>query len=219
MTKSMIRCLCALLALMLVCASTALAETVTKTYKTYTPVDEKVHTVDEETWEYPIVNGSAGSGKPASDSSLGSGEPVSDDSLGSGRPTGGDSYDEPHTYENGVCIYCGYAGETFTNAMGVVLTKGMPAADALKLVFDAIPASANPSIVGATADAGDKLTGLVKNGGEPATYVPALSAFPAETVDNTPCSVVTLAYTDATGNAVTENYAFDAADATFFKLY
>lgn len=208
MTKTMLRCLCALLALLLVCASAALAETVTKTYKTYTPVDEKTHTVDVETWEYPVVNGSAGSGKP-----------VSDDSLGSGKPAGSDSYDEPHTFENGVCIYCGYAAETFTNAMGVVLTKGMPAAEALKLVFDAIPASANPSIVGATADAGDNLVGLVKNGGEPATFVPALSAFPAETVDNVPCDVVTLAYTDKTGNAVTENYAFNAADATFVKLY
>lgn len=197
MTKSMLRCLCALLALLVICASAALAETEIQTYKTYTPVDEKVHTVDEETWEYPIVNGAPGSGRPA----------------------GSDSYDEPHTYVNGVCVNCEYAGETFTNAMNVVLTKGMTAADALKLVFDAIPASANPSIVGATADAGDKLTGLVKNGDEPAAYVPALSAFPAETVDDLPCSVVTLAYTDAAGNAVTENYAFDAADATLFKLY
>ena len=197
MTKSMFRSLCAVLALLLVCASAALAETEIKTYKTYTPVDEKYHTVDEETWEYPIVNGTPSSG----------------------RPTGGDSYDEFHTYENGVCVNCGYAGETFTNAMNVVVTKGMPAADALKLVLDAIPASANPSIVGATADAGDKLTGLVKNGDEPAAYVPALSAFPAETVDDIPCSVVTLAYADATGNAVTENYAFDAADATLVKLY
>ena len=99
MSKNIIRILCAALALVLVLCAAALAESESKTYTTYEQLDARQHTVYEETWIYPIVNGVASSGKP-----------------------GGDNvYEEPHTFVNGVCIKCGYAPETFTNAMGVVL--------------------------------------------------------------------------------------------------
>ena len=208
MTKSIIRCLCALMALLMLVSAAAMAETETKTYKTYEQLDAQRHTVYEETWIYPVINGTAGSGRPAGDSH-----------LGSGKPAGSDAYEEAHTFENGVCIYCGYAAETFTNAMGVVLTKGMPAADVLKQVVDAIPDGADKSVVGVTVDAGNNLMGLVENNGAQANFIPALAAFPAETVDNVPSNVVTLAYVDAQGKSVVENYAFSTADATLVKLY
>ena len=208
MNKNMIRVLCAVLALVLASCTAALAASETKTYKTYEPLDAQYHTVIEETWVYPIVNGKAGSGKPASDNS-----------LGSGKPSGSNSYKELHTFENGVCIHCGYATETFTNAMGIVLAKGMPAADVLKQVVNAIPEGVDKGFVSVTADAGDNLLGLVENNGAQANFIPALAAFPAQTVDGVPSNVVTLAYADAQGKSVVENYAFSTADATLVKLY
>ena len=208
MNKNIIRILCAMLALLVIASAAALAATETKTYKTYEPLDAQYHTVIEETWVYPIVNGKAGSGKPASDNS-----------LGSGKPSGSNSYKELHTFENGVCIHCGYASETFTNAMGIVLVKGMPAADVLKQVVNAIPAGVDKGFVGVTVDAGDNLLGLVENNGAQANFIPALAAFPAQTVDGVPSNVVTLAYADAQGKSVVENYAFSTADATLVKLY
>ena len=208
MTKNISRILCAVLALLMVASAVAcLAETETKTYKTYTPLDAQYHTVIEETWVYPVINGKASSGHPAGDSH-----------LGSGHPAGDNTYEEAHTFENGACIYCGYKAETFTNAMGVVLTKGMPADEALKQVLSAIPADANLSFVNA-ADAGNTLSGLVNNAAAPAEYTPALAAFPAQTVEDTPSNVVTLSYTGANGAAVTENYAFSTADATLVSLF
>jgi len=197
MSKNIIRTLCAALALILVLCAAALAETETKTYKTYEPLDAQQHTVYEETWIYPIVNGVPGSGKP-----------------------GGDNvYEEPHSFVNGVCVQCGYTAETFTNAMGVVLAKGMPAADALKQVFDAMHPDANMTFAGIAANDGDTLANLVNTAAEPDMFVPALAAFPAETVDDTPCNVVTLNYADDEGNPITENYAFSTADTTLVKLY
>ena len=193
---------------MLALCAVALAATETKTYTTYAPLDARLHTVTEETWVYPIVNGSAGSGKPAGDSK-----------LGSGKPSGSNSYTEPHTFVDGVCTLCGYKAETFTNAMGVVLTKGMPAAEALKLVTEAVPEGNDVGIVGVAVDVGNGLMDLVDNAAVPEAYIPALAAFPAETVDGTPSNVVTLAYNDRSGNAVTEAYAFSAADATLVKVY
>ena len=208
MNRKMIRILCAALVLMLAACAVALAATETKTYKTYTPLDAQFHTVTEETWVYPIINGSAGSGNPQGDNK-----------LGSGKPNGSNTYTEPHTFVDGVCTLCGYKAETFTNAMGVVLTKGMPAAEVLKLVVDAMPEDSDISFVEVPAEAGDAVMELVKNAAAPEEYIPALAAFPAETVDGTPSNVVTLAYNDLSGNAVTENYAFSTADTTLVKLY
>ena len=197
MSKNAIRILCAALALILVLCAAALAESETKTYTTYEQLDARQHTVYEETWIYPIVNGVPGSGKP-----------------------GGDNvYEEPHAFVNGVCVKCGYAPETFTNAMGVVLAKGMPAADALKQVFAAMPANANMKIVGAAANEGDELVKLVNNAAKPDTFTTPLAAFTAETVDNVPCNIVTLNYADDEDNPITENYAFSTADTTLVKLY
>jgi len=208
MKRNMIRVLCAALVLMLAACAVALAATETKTYTTYAPLDAQLHTVTEETWVYPIINGSAGSGKPASENK-----------LGSGKPSGSNTYTEPHAFVDGVCTLCGYKAETFTNAMGVVLTKGMPAAEVLKLVVDAMPEGNDISFVGVTVDAGDSLMELVKNAAAPEAYIPALAAFPAETVDGTPSNVVTMAYNDRSGNAVTESYAFSTADTTLVKVY
>ena len=207
MNKNMIRVLCAVLALVLAACTAALAASETKTYKTYAPLDEMFHTVTEETWVYPIVNGKPGSGKP-----------VSDNSLGSGKPSGENTYNEPHNFVGGVCMDCGYQAVTFTNAMGVVLAKRTPAVDTLKLVFDAI--QGEPSVVNGTVDAGETLTGLVANpAANPTEYLPVLESFPVETVDGVPCNVVTLSYNDRAGNPVTENYAFSTSDATLIKLY
>jgi hypothetical protein len=138
---------------------------------------------------------------------------------GSGKPGGDNVYEEPHAFVNGVCVKCGYAAETFTNAMGVVLAKGMPAADALKQVFAAMPANANMKIVGAAANEGDELVKLVNNAAKPDTFTTPLAAFTAETVDNVPCNIVTLNYADDEDNPITENYAFSTADTTLVKLY
>lgn len=208
MNRNMIRILCVALALMMAACAVALAATETKTYTTYEPLDARFHTVIEETWVYPIVNGSAGSGKPAGESK-----------LGSGKPSGNNTYTEPHNFVDGVCTLCGYKAETFTNALGVVLTKGMPAAEALKLVVDAVPEGNDMGIVGVTVEAGDGLMNLVNNAAAPDAYIPVLAAYPAETVDGTPSNVVTLAYNDLSGNTVTENYAFSTVDTSLVKVY
>ena len=197
MSKNIIRTLCAALALAMVLCAAALAETETKTYKTYEPLDAQQHTVYEETWIYPIVNGVPGSGKP-----------------------GGDNvYEEPHSFVNGVCVQCGYTAVTFTNAMGVVLAQGTPAADALRQVMEAMAKDANPAFVGDVANAGNDLLALLNSAAEADMFTAPLSQFPAETVDGAPCNVVTLAYNDDEGNPITENYAFSTADTTLVKLY
>jgi hypothetical protein len=93
------------------------------------------------------------------------------------------------------------------------------AADVLKQVVNAIPDGVDKGFVGVTVDAGDNLLGLVENNGDQANFNPALAAFPAQTVDGVPSNVVTLAYADAQGKSVVENYAFSTADATLVKLY
>ena len=139
--------------------------------------------------------------------------------AGSGKPGGDNVYEEPHSFVNGVCVQCGYTAVTFTNAMGVVLAQGTPAADALRQVMEAMAKDANPAFVGDVANAGNDLLALLNSAAEADMFTAPLSQFPAETVDGTPCNVVTLAYNDDEGNPITENYAFSTADTTLVKLY
>lgn len=131
-------------------------------------------------------------------------------------------YTEPHTFENGVCIYCGAAEEsnvegTFTSASGAELTKGMTAAAALSAVVSAI--SGDVELPGVDAAVAQQLLDLIKSGASQEELLAVLASFPVQTVDGVECYVVTLSYTDANGAAVTENYAFSTADGTLVKVF
>ena len=259
MTKRINKMLCALLAMLMVAtAVVCLAETETETViSAYEILDSESHTVYTETWEYPIVDGQRGSGRPVDD----------------------DSYTEPHHFEDGVCIDCGYeigaptatptvaptlapeidepvigpgpefpedgdtigggagsvadddgdadeadvaapaAEDAYTTAAGVTLTKGVPAFEALKQVLDAIPTDTQVTITGVDAEVADELVELINNGGTPEELLALLANFPVQTIDGIDCYVVTLGYTDANGNPVTENYAFSTVDATLVQVF
>lgn len=89
MLKNCTKIISVVLALLLVSASLAcLAETERDTViDGYEKLDSKLHTVYVTIMEYPIIDGERGSGKPV----------------------GEESYTEPHDFEDGVCVDCGYA--------------------------------------------------------------------------------------------------------------
>ncbi len=236
MTKLTIRTLCMLVALLLVSSAfVCLAETETETVISgYEPINAVSHTVFTETWEYPIVDGERGSGRPIDEG----------------------SYVEPHTFDGDKCIYCGYvlpeivdsedddddddddskptttettttttteetpaAENSFTNAAGIAITKGMPAAVALKNVFTALPADTQINFSNVSAEVADALMAAINNNATAAELLDVLKNFPVKVVDGVECYVVSISYVDANGNTVVENYAFSTADATLVKLY
>ena len=264
MLKSIRRTLCALLALLLAGAAlVALAESEQDTFVVgYEKLDAKEHFVYTETWEYPIVDGERGSGRPVDE----------------------DAHTEPHEFEDGVCVCCGYVegspepestvtpedidtGEpepiapppditsigggaayededgaeddgaeedgdrsaataapavTFTTLAGATVTRGDSAAAVLKAVFAALPAGTQVTVVGVEPELAAKLLDLMAQIDAPETpqaLLALLADFPVQAVDGADCHVVTLAWTDAAGQAVTENYAFRTADATLAKVY
>ena len=217
----------------------ALAETEKETIPdSYDELNESEHTVTATVWEYPIVDGERGSGKPVDET----------------------TYTEAHTIEDGECVYCGYAEEeedeetddeedeeeekaeektgssataaaadeaaeeaaeeTFTTASGIELAKGTPAAEALKKVLAAIPANTQVSFAGVSEDIAAQLVELLNGSNATTAELLALLAnFPVQTVDGVECYVVTLEYTDAQGAQVSENYAFSTADAKLVKVF
>ena len=208
----MLMCL-ALLSSMAAC----LAETETDTYTTYTRKDAAYHTVTEETWEYPIIDGERGSGKPV----------------------GSEEYDEKHTFDGGECIYCGaeetkkavtesadedsddettttaeVAEETtIITALGVELTAGEDAASVLTKVFASLPADF--TITGVDSEIADRLISLLGSGAvDPQQLMEILKQFPIQMVDGRECYVVTLHF----GNT-TENFAFSTADGALVKVF
>ena len=211
----MSRFICALLALMLVFAPTALAEaqpeatpepvyereTVIAGYET---MDDGRHIVYAETWEYPIVDGQRGSGRP-----------VAEDE--------GDAYTEPHHFTNDVCDDCNAKNAaqpgTFINASGAVVAQGAPASEILKQVFAAIPEDIAVTLPDVTTDQAARLTDAVKGDMPQADLAKLLADFPAETIDKVDCHVVGITYMGKDEWQVRERYAFSAADGTLVKLY
>lgn len=210
MSKTLSRILSALLAAMIVASMAAcLAETETETYTDYFSEDSAVHTVIEETWEYPIVDGERGSGKPV-------------DSK---------EYTESHTFEDGKCIYCGAekssdndsaAGSAassaeeaaVTTASGAELTVGMPALETLKAVFAALPEGTEVTVEGVDSDIAEQLIALIRGEGTQEELMALLAGFPVQTVDGVECYVITLSWGD-----ITENFAFSTADGSLVKVF
>ena len=211
----MTRFICAALALMLVLAPVALAEaqpeaTPVPVYERetviagYETMDDGRHIVYAETWEYPVVDGQRGSGRP-----------VAEDE--------GDAYTEPHHFTDGVCDECNAqnaaAPGAFINASGAVVNQGAPAAEVLKQVFAAIPQDVAVTVLDVEAEPAARLTDAIKADAPQADLAKLLADFPAETVDNVDCRVVGITYMGQDEWQVREHYAFSAADGTLVKLY
>lgn len=109
--------------------------------------------------------------------------------------------------------------EQFTNASGITVAVGAPAAETLKQVFAAIPANTEVSFDGVDKEVADALIAAINEGATPAELLEILANFPTQIIDGTPCYVVTISYTDAAGTPVTENYAFSTADGTLVKVF
>ena len=109
--------------------------------------------------------------------------------------------------------------EQFTNASGITVAVGAPAAKTLKQVFAAIPANTEVSFDGVDKEVADALIAALNEGATPAELLEILANFPTQLVDGVPCYVVTISYTDAAGTPVTENYAFSTADGTLVKVF
>jgi len=176
-------------------------ETVIAGYET---MDDGRHIVYAETWEYPIVDGQRGSGRP-----------VAEDE--------GDAYTEPHHFTKDVCDDCNAQNAaqpgTFINASGAVVAQGAPAAEVLKQVFAAIPEDIAVTVLDVEADQAASLTDAVKADKPQAELATLLANFPAVTLDNVDCRVVGITYMGKDEWQVREHYAFSAADSTLVKLY
>ena len=168
-------------------------------------LDDARHIGYSETWEYPLVDGQRGSGRPVAE----------DD---------GDVYTQPHHFSpEGVCADCNARNTaepgTFLAASGAVLKQGAPAAEVLKQVLGAIPAETEIALDGVETEIAGKLIQAVRADAAPEAIAEILAGFPTETVDETECRVVALSYTGADKLKVREAYAFAAADCAFIKLY
>ena len=109
--------------------------------------------------------------------------------------------------------------EQFTNASGITVAVGAPAAETLKQVFAAIPANTEVSFDGVDKEVADALIAALNEGATPAELLEILANFPTQLIDGVPCYVVTISYTDAAGTPVTKNYAFSTADGTLVKVF
>ena len=200
--------ICAVLALVLILAAAAcLAEAVYEretVISGFEQLDAARHIVYAETWEYPLVDGQRGSGRPVAE----------DD---------GDIYTQPHHFaEDGLCADCNAENTaeagTFRTASGLTLSQGAPAAEVLGQVLKAIPEGTEVALANVAPEQAEALLQAIK-ADDSAALAPLLKALPAEPVDGTDCAVLTLTYTDPDDWKVVETYAFAAADAAFFRLY
>lgn len=234
MFKTCTKMLSIVLALLLVSASLAcLAETERDTViDGYEVLNERVHTVYVTIMEYPIIDGERGSGKPVGSDSytenhvFEGGECIY---CGYKLPTiidiADDDYDDDGDDDDDTASTPANAGapvndNNFVTASGAAVTKGMPAAEALKAALAAIPADTEVAITGVDLEVADDLLNAIQSGATPEVLLALLrDFFPVQNIDGVNCYVVTLSYTDAAGAAVTESYAFSVADGTLVKVF
>jgi len=236
MLKSVSKILATALALMLVVASIAcLAETrQVRELDGYEPIDSESHYAIYTVWEGEATeDGGISSGKIVDEVS--EVEPHEFDKDGvcvlcgyelPVIPVGGDDDDDDDdtttTTKTADTTETTETTETavqFTNASGITVAVGAPAAETLKQVFAAIPANTEVSFDGVDKEVADALIAALNEGATPAELLEILANFPTQLIDGVPCYVVTISYTDAAGTPVTENYAFSTADGTLVKVF
>ena len=233
MLKSVSKILATALALMLVVASIAcLAETrQVRELDGYEPIDSESHYAIYTVWEGEATeDGGISSGKIVDEVS--EVEPHEFDKDGvcvlcgyelPVIPVGGDDDDDDDdtttTTKTADTTETTEAAEQFTNASGITVAVGAPAAETLKQVFAAIPANTEVSFDGVDKEVADALIAALNEGATPAELLEILANFPTQLIDGVPCYVVTISYTDAAGTPVTENYAFSTADGTLVKVF
>lgn len=235
MLKSVSKILATALALMLVVASIAcLAETrQVRELDGYEPIDSESHYAIYTVWEGEATeDGGINSGKIVDEVS--EVEPHEFDKDGvcvlcgyelPVIPVGGDDDDTTTTTKTADTTDTTETTETtetaeqFTNASGITVAVGAPAAETLKQVFAAIPANTEVSFDGVDKEVADALIAALNEGATPAELLEILANFPTQLIDGVPCYVVTISYTDAAGTPVTENYAFSTADGTLVKVF
>ncbi len=236
MLKSVSKILATALALMLVVASIAcLAETrQVRELDGYEPIDSESHYAIYTVWEGEATeDGGISSGKVVDE--VREVEPHEFDKDGvcvlcgyelPVIPMGGDDDDDDDdttktadTTETPETTETAETAEQFTNASGITVAVGAPAAETLKQVFAAIPANTEVSFDGVDKEVADALIAALNEGATPAELLEILANFPTQLIDGVPCYVVTISYTDAAGTPVTENYAFSTADGTLVKVF
>ncbi len=232
MLKSVSKILATALALMLVVASIAcLAETrQVRELDGYEPMDSERHYAIYTVWEGEATeDGGISSGKVVDE--VREVEPHEFDKDGvcvlcgyelPVIPVGGDDDDDDDdttTTTTTTTTETTETAEQFTNASGITVAVGAPAAETLKQVFAAIPANTEVSFDGVDKEVSDALIAALNEGATPAELLEILANFPTQIIDGTPCYVVTISYTDAAGTPVTENYAFSTADGTLVKVF
>jgi len=234
--KSVSKILATALALMLVVASIAcLAETrQVRELDGYEPIDSESHYAIYTVWEGEATeDGGISSGKIVDEVS--EVEPHEFDKDGvcvlcgyelPVIPVGGDDDDDDDdtttttkTADTTETTETTETAEQFTNASGITVAVGAPAAETLKQVFAAIPANTEVSFDGVDKEVADALIAALNEGATPAELLEILANFPTQLIDGVPCYVVTISYTDAAGTPVTENYAFSTADGTLVKVF
>ena len=231
--KSVSKILATALALMLVVASIAcLAETrQVRELDGYEPIDSESHYAIYTVWEGEATeDGGISSGKIVDEVS--EVEPHEFDKDGvcvlcgyelPVIPVGGDDDDDDDdtttTTKTTETTETTETAEQFTNASGITVAVGAPAAETLKQVFAAIPANTEVSFDGVDKEVADALIAALNEGATPAELLEILANFPTQLIDGVPCYVVTISYTDAAGTPVTENYAFSTADGTLVKVF
>lgn len=233
MLKSVSKILATALALMLVVASIAcLAETrQVRELDGYEPIDSESHYAIYTVWEGEATeDGGISSGKVVDE--VREVEPHEFDKDGvcvlcgyelPVIPVGGDDDDDDDdtttTTTTTTTTETTETAEQFTNASGITVAVGAPAAETLKQVFAAIPANTEVSFDGVDKEVADALIAALNEGATPAKLLEILANFPTQLIDGVPCYVVTISYTDAAGTPVTENYAFSTADGTLVKVF
>jgi len=231
--KSVSKILATALALMLVVASIAcLAETrQVRELDGYEPIDSESHYAIYTVWEGEATeDGGISSGKVVDE--VREVEPHEFDKDGvcvlcgyelPVIPVGGDDDDDDDdtttTTTTTETTETTETAEQFTNASGITVAVGAPAAETLKQVFAAIPANTEVSFDGVDKEVADALIAALNEGATPAELLEILANFPTQLIDGVPCYVVTISYTDAAGTPVTENYAFSTADGTLVKVF
>ena len=216
----------------------ALAETEQETVPdSYEELDETEHTVTATVWEYPIVDGEHASGKPVDESTYTEAHTFEDGECIYCGYVKEEDEEEDKEEDNitaltavaeasaeGEAAKEAAAEETaeviFTTASGIELSKGIPAAGALKKVLASIPANTDFFFAEVGDDIAAQLVELLNGANvNTAEMLAVLANFPVQTVDGVECYVVTLQYADAQGAPVSENYAFSTADATLVKVF
>ena len=221
MSKHVSKFLCALLALILIFSTVAcMAETIRRTYYDYEKKNSTAPFTRLRRQDLGIQHRSDGRGRgPAIPMTRGEYTEEAALSMTVSATTAADNESTTTTTTTTTTTETTETAEQFTNASGITVAVGAPAAETLKQVFAAIPANTEVSFDGVDKAVADALIAAINEGATPAELLEILANFPTQLIDGVHCYVVTISYTDAAGTPVTENYAFSTADGTLVKVF